>query len=104
MCGLGVLLLRVIVAAMPADTLPSEVSLHLNAPVLAVTLVATIFAGVLSGCAPAWYASRVDPAASLKEGGRAGAGKESSPLAPEFGDRRSRACLDAAFGRWPGAA
>jgi putative ABC transport system permease protein len=73
--GLGVLLLRVIVAAMPADTLPSEVSLHLNAPVLAVTLVATIFAGVLSGCAPAWYASRVDPAASLKEGGRAGAGK-----------------------------
>lgn len=73
--GLGVLLLRVIVAAMPADTLPSEVSLHLNAPVLVVTLVATIFAGVLSGCAPAWYASRVDPAASLKEGGRAGAGK-----------------------------
>lgn len=73
--GLGELLLRAIVAIMPAGTLPSEVSLQLDLPVLAVTLAATIFAGVLSGCAPAWYASRVDPAASLKEGGRAGAGK-----------------------------
>lgn len=72
---LGMFLLRAIVAAMPAGTLPSEVSLHLNAPVLAVTLVVTIVAGVLSGCAPAWYASQVDPASSLKEGGRAGEGK-----------------------------
>ena len=73
--GLGVFLLRSIVAAMPACTLPSEVSLRLDAPVLAVTLAATILAGMLSGCAPAWYASRVDPASSLKEGGRAGEGK-----------------------------
>jgi predicted permease len=29
----------------------------------------------LFGCAPAWYASRVDPAESLKEGGRAGASR-----------------------------
>ena len=73
--ALGMLLLRVIVAAMPADTLPSEVSLQLNAPVLWVTLAATVLAGVLSGFAPAWYASRVDPAVSLKNGGRAGEGK-----------------------------
>jgi putative ABC transport system permease protein len=73
--GLGVLLLRTIVAAMPEGTLPSEVSLHLDIPVLAVTLAATILAGVLSGSAPAWYASRVDPAAALKEGGRAGEGR-----------------------------
>jgi putative ABC transport system permease protein len=78
--GLGVLLLRAIVAAMPANTLPSEVSLHLNISVLAVTVAATILAGVLSGCAPAWYASRVDPAASLKEGGRAGEGKSHQRL------------------------
>ena len=73
--GLGVLLLRAIVVAMPANTLPSEVSLHLDASVLAVTLAATVLAGVVSGFAPAWYASRIDPAVSLKEGGRAGAGK-----------------------------
>ena len=31
-------------------------------------------AGLLFGCAPAWYATRVDPAEALKEGGRSGTG------------------------------
>ena len=31
-------------------------------------------AGLLAGSAPAWYASRVDPAEALKEGGRTGTG------------------------------
>jgi putative ABC transport system permease protein len=73
--GLGVLLLRGIVAVMPEGTLPSEVSLHLDIPILLVTIAATILVGILSGSAPAWYASQVDPASSLKEGGRAGKGR-----------------------------
>ncbi len=37
-------------------------------------LAAATLAGVLFGCAPAWYASRLDPAGALTEGGRSGIG------------------------------
>jgi putative ABC transport system permease protein len=72
---LGILLLRCIVALMPPGTLPSEVALQLNIPILSVTAAATILVGILSGSAPAWYASQLDPAWSLKQGGCAGEGK-----------------------------
>ena len=73
--GLGYAMLRGLIAVMPRDTLPSEANLTLNLPVLLVALAATTIAGLLFGCAPAWYASRVDPADSLKEGGRSGSGR-----------------------------
>ena len=73
--GVGYAMLRGLIAAMPEGTLPSEAELTLNIPVLALTLVATTLAGLLFGCAPAWYASRLDPAETLKEGGRSGSGK-----------------------------
>ncbi len=73
--GLGYAMLRGFIAAMPPDTLPTEADLRLSLPVLAVTLAATTLAGLLFGCAPAWYASRFDPAEALKEGGRSGSGK-----------------------------
>ena len=73
--GVGFGMLRAFVAAMPQDTLPSEAELTLNLPVLLVTLAATTLAGLLFGCAPAWYASRLDPAETLKEGARSGSGR-----------------------------
>jgi putative ABC transport system permease protein len=73
-CGLGVVVLRGLVAVMPEGTLPAEASLQLDLPVLAVTLAATMLCGLLFGCAPAWYASRVDPGEALKDGGRTGGG------------------------------
>jgi putative ABC transport system permease protein len=73
-CGLGVVLLRGLVAVIPEGTLPAEASLQLDLPVLAVTMAATMLCGLLFGCAPAWYASRVDPGEALKEGGRTGTG------------------------------
>jgi putative ABC transport system permease protein len=73
--GVGYAMLHGFIAAMPPDTLPSEADLSLSLPVLAVTLAATTLAGLLFGCAPAWYASRLDPAETLKEGGRSGSGK-----------------------------
>jgi putative ABC transport system permease protein len=73
-CGLGIVLLRGLVAAIPEGTLPAEASLQLDLPVLAVTLAATMLCGLLFGCAPAWYASRVDPGEALKDGGRTGTG------------------------------
>jgi predicted permease len=72
--GVGYAMLRGLIAVMPPNTLSSEADLSLNIPILLFTLVATTLAGLLFGCVPAWYASRVDPAESLKEGGRAGAG------------------------------
>ena len=70
--GMGYAMLQGLIAAMPRDTLPSEADLRLNIPILLFTLVATTVAGLLAGSAPAWYASRVDPAETLKEGERAG--------------------------------
>ncbi|MFZ0633167.1 MAG: ABC transporter permease [Acidobacteriaceae bacterium] len=70
--GVGYGMLQGLIAAMPPNTLPSEADLTLNIPILLFTLGATMLAGVLAGCAPAWYASRVDPGETLKEGGRTG--------------------------------
>jgi putative ABC transport system permease protein len=72
--GAGYAMLRGLIAAMPPNTLPSEAELRLNIPILLFTLLATTLAGLLAGSAPAWYASRVDPAETLKEGGRSGTG------------------------------
>jgi predicted permease len=71
--GIGYAILQGLVAVMPPNTLPSEADLSLNFPILLFTLAATMVAGLLFGCAPAWFGSRVDPAEALKEGGRAGA-------------------------------
>ncbi len=70
--GLGVAMIRMMMAEMPPYTLPSEADVTLNLPVLFFTLIATTIAGILFGCAPAWQASRVDPNETLKEGGRSG--------------------------------
>lgn len=78
--GLGAGLLRVILSMVPRGILPSEADFRLNLPVLAVALAATTLAGLLFRCAPAWYASRVDPAESLKDGGRPETGIGSQKL------------------------
>ena len=70
----GSLLLRGLVAAIPTDSLPPEADLRLNIPILLIMLAAATLAGMLFGCAPAWYASRLDPAGALKDGGRSGIG------------------------------
>ena len=49
---------------------PSWIRFDVDAPVLAVTVVAAFAAAVLSGLLPAWTASRADAAAVLREGGR----------------------------------
>jgi len=72
--GVGLAALSGLVAIMPEGTLPSEASLTLNLPVLLFSLAASTLSGVLFGSAPAWYATRVDPAEALKEGGRSGTG------------------------------
>jgi putative ABC transport system permease protein len=70
--GLGYAMLRILLAAMPRFTLPWATDTRLNLPVLLFTLSATTLAGLLFGCAPAWYASRTEPSEALKSGGHAG--------------------------------
>ena len=91
-----------LIAVMPQGTLPSEADLSLNIPILLFTLAATTLAGLLSGAVPAWYASRVDPAEALKEGGRSGTSAGSNRLAAHSGGRGVRAGAGAAGGRGVG--
>jgi putative ABC transport system permease protein len=70
--GVGWLALRGLLYVMPQGTLPSEADLSLNVPVLLFSFGASVLAGLLFGCAPAWYATNVDPGEALKEGGRTG--------------------------------
>ena len=76
--GVGYAMLQGLIAAMPRGTLPNEADLRLNIPILLFTLATTTLAGLLAGSAPAWYASRIDPGETMKEGGRTGmtAGKQ----------------------------
>jgi putative ABC transport system permease protein len=78
--ALGVGLLRGILTIVPPGILPTEADFHLDIHVLLAALAVTTAAGLVFGCAPAWYASRVDPGESLKEGGRSSAGTGSHRL------------------------
>ena len=89
--GVGYAMLQGLIAVMPPDTLPNEADLRLNIPILLFTLGATTLAGLLAGSAPAWYASRVDPGETLKEGGRTGTSAGKASAAACSGDRGVRA-------------
>lgn len=78
--ALGMAMLRAILSIIPEGILPSEANFQLDIHILIAALGATTLAGLLFGCAPAWYASRVDPGESLKEGGRSSAGSGSHKL------------------------
>jgi putative ABC transport system permease protein len=78
--ALGVGLLREILSIVPDGILPSEANFQLDLHVLAAALASTTLAGLLFGSAPAWYASRIDPGESLKDGGRSGTGTGSLKL------------------------
>ena len=75
--GLAWAMIKVIVVMLPPGTLPSEADVRLNLPVLLLSLAATLLAGVLCGCAPAWQTARVNLSDTLKEAGRSttGAGR-----------------------------
>jgi putative ABC transport system permease protein len=72
--GLAAMLLKVVVVLLPQFSVPTEADIRLNLPVLLFSIVATILAGVLCGCAPALQVSRWSLSDTLKEGGRSGSG------------------------------
>jgi predicted permease len=72
--GLAIAILRVIVILLPPFSIPTEADVRVNLPVLFFSVAATLIAGVLCGCAPAWQGSRWNPVERLKEGGRSDSG------------------------------
>jgi putative ABC transport system permease protein len=63
-------LLKAVLLLLPPFSIPTEADVRVSLPVLFFTLGATLLAGVLCGCAPAWQASCSDPNENLKEGRR----------------------------------
>jgi predicted permease len=78
--GLAIAILRVIVILLPPFSIPTEADVRVNLPVLFFSVAATLIAGVLCGCAPAWQGSRWNPVERLKEGGRSDSGGGSKGL------------------------
>lgn len=68
--GLAWALLKIITVLLPPYSIPSEADVSLNLPVLLFSLGATLLAGVLCGCAPAWQTAQWNLSDTLKEGGR----------------------------------
>jgi len=68
--ALAWVLLKVITVLLPPFSIPSEADVSLNIPVLLFTVAATLLAGVLCGCAPAWQTGRWNLSDTLKEEGR----------------------------------
>ena len=75
---LGVLLasflIKAIIKLLPVNYLPIEADIRISIPVLLFTTGATVLAGLIFGCVPAWQSSRVDLNEVLKQGGRTGSG------------------------------
>lgn len=67
--GIAWAMLKVIVAILPPFSIPTEADIRLNVMVLLFTLAATLLAGVISGCAPAWQSARWNLSDALKDGG-----------------------------------
>jgi putative ABC transport system permease protein len=72
--ALSMVLLRGILTIVPPGTLSSEADVRLSIPVLLFTLVTTLIAGLLFGCAPVLQAGTADVNESLKQGGRSAVG------------------------------
>ncbi|HEU4455237.1 MAG TPA: ABC transporter permease, partial [Longimicrobium sp.] len=71
--ALGAIGVRVLRAALPADT-PRLDEIGMDARVLLFTLAVTLVTGILFGALPALRASRTELAGTLAEGGRGGGG------------------------------
>jgi predicted permease len=68
------LMVDALISYVPANMLPFEANVRISVPVLLFTIAATMLAGLLFGCAPAWQSSRLDLNEVMKQGGSAGAG------------------------------
>ena len=62
--------LKLLVAVMPQDLIPTESIIELNTPVLVFTLCIAVLTALIFGLAPSWQASRHDLNDSLRDSGK----------------------------------
>jgi putative ABC transport system permease protein len=84
-------MLKVILAILPPFSIPTEADVRLNLTVLFFSLAATLLAGALCGCAPAWRSSYWNLSDALKDGGRL------SRVSSRHGLRRSLVVIEFAL-------
>lgn len=82
-CGLAFFALKVLLAMIPAGTLPSETIVRLSAPVLLVAFGATILTALFCGLVPALHAVRSDLQPRLGGGGKGASAKGRSGRLPK---------------------
>lgn len=58
----------------------SDTVVKLNLPVLTISIVVALLAGVLAGCIPSWRAARLNLSETLKQGSRSVGGRGRTPL------------------------
>jgi putative ABC transport system permease protein len=68
--ALGYAMIRGLIRLAPPFSLPSEADVSIDPAILLFTLAVSLVTALLFGLAPAIHAARVDPASSMKEGGR----------------------------------
>jgi putative ABC transport system permease protein len=68
--ALAYALVQVVTSLLPPFTLPTEVFIRLNVPVLLFTAAVSVVSAILFGCVPAWQAARGDLVESLKDSAR----------------------------------
>jgi putative ABC transport system permease protein len=76
--ALGYAMIRGLIRLAPPFSLPSEADVSIDPTILLFTLAVSLVTALLFALAPAIHATRVDPASSMKEGGRSatsGAGR-----------------------------
>ena len=69
-CALAYFALKIVVAMIPAATLPEEMAIRLNLPVLLVSVGITVLTAVLCGLAPALHVVRGDLQPRLRGSGK----------------------------------
>jgi putative ABC transport system permease protein len=77
--GIGIAMgwgiMKLAMAILPLEKQTAEAVVGINVPVLAFAVGATLLAGIVFGCAPAWQAARVNLSETLKQGGRSISGR-----------------------------
>jgi putative ABC transport system permease protein len=73
--AMGWSIMKLAMAILPLEKQTAEAVVGLNGPVLAFAVGATLVAGIVFGCAPAWQAADLNLAETLKQGGRSISGR-----------------------------
>ena len=68
--GVGYAVMALLRLALPPYSLPREVNVTMDPPVLLFSMAISLATGILFGLTPAWQAARPQLAATMKEGGR----------------------------------